>query len=152
VDVRSRVIALIAAGLLSMVAISAEAQIRVVAFPSSVTASGHPLSVWVTVHNDGDEPVELVVGGAEERTDSGSFSPLTVSGFEADGGRPTGRAFVVPAHRSVRLVVFVGGFSGERHRAGYDARVTVCPLRGATTSCVTGDTRVTRAYRDPIRH
>lgn len=151
-DVRSTTTAVLVASALWIVAAAAEAQVRVTAFPSTVTASGPPMTVWVTVHNDGEQPAQLVVRRAEERTERGTFAALEVSGFEIDGAQSPGPTFVVGPHASVRLVVFVGGFSGERHRGAYDARVTVCPLRGPATSCATGETRVTRAYRDPIRH
>lgn len=151
-NVRSTTMAVLVASALWIVAAAAEAQIRVTAFPSTVTASGPPMTVWVTVHNDGDQPAQLFVGRAEERTERGTFAALEVSGFEIDGARSPGPTFVVGPHASVRLVVFVGGFSGERHRGGYDARVTVCPLGGPATSCVSGETRVSRAYRDPIPH
>ncbi len=131
---------------------SVSAQIRVEAFPSSVTASGHPMTVWVTVHNDGNATARLVLGAVRERLEGGALAALEVSGFEIDDERATGPTFSVPAHGSVRLVVFVGDFHGERQRSHYEARVQVCAAEGSPPACAEGDTHVTRAYRDPIRH
>lgn len=129
---------------------SVGAQLRVEAFPSSVTASGHPMSVWVTVHNEGDAAVTLELRAVEAWDEGEVFRPLVVSGLEIDERRIDGPSFVVPARSSVRLVVFAHGFVG-RPRSGYRARVTVCPTGASATPCARGETHITRAYRDPIR-
>jgi hypothetical protein len=122
----------------------ASAQLRVAPFPTSVTASGHPMSAWVTVWNDADRPVRVEIRGA--RSLDGPPVALRVHGIEVDDVRVEG-AFVVPPHASVRVVVFVSGFEGAP-RQRYDVSLDVCEIAGA---CVEGRSHVGRAHRDPIR-
>ena len=127
------------------------AALRVDAFPTSVTASGHPMSAWVTVSNDSERLARVEVRAARsldgaEDSPPAPPSPLRIHAVEVEDAR-VDHAFVVPAHASVRVVVFVGGFEG-RARGRYDVALDVC-LEGGP--CVEGRTHVTRAHRDPIR-
>jgi hypothetical protein len=125
------------------------APLRVEPFPTSVTASGHPMSAWVTVSNESERPMRVEVRAArslDAREGTSTPVSLRIHGLEVADTRVDG-VFVVAPHAHVRVVVFVGGFEGPA-RERYDVALDVCVEGGP---CVEGHTHVSRAYRDPIR-
>ncbi len=121
--------------------------LRVEGLPSTVTHQGGPASAFYTIHNDGDEAVDVFVHQVLV-LDNGMRIPAQVRGVHHRPGGPIDRRVVrVPAHGSVPITVGFQLPASMQNQSSWRIELSVTsPIGNAR-----GVAQIDRGHRIPAR-